>query len=121
MLRTARQKRPISLTPLVDVIFLLLLFFMLSSTFSTFAEVELSAAAPQAGASDTAPVFLQLFPDRLTLNGETRTLDTLGNTLDNTKVLLLALQDGVTAQRLTDALVALRAYPDLSISVLGAS
>ena len=31
------------MTSLIDVIFLLLLFFMLSSTFSRFAEVEISA------------------------------------------------------------------------------
>jgi biopolymer transport protein ExbD len=33
------------MTSLIDVIFLLLLFFMLSSTFSRFGEVELTAAA----------------------------------------------------------------------------
>ena len=35
-------RRQISVTSLIDVIFLLLLFFMLSSTFSKFADVELS-------------------------------------------------------------------------------
>ncbi len=39
------------MTSLIDVIFLLRLFFMLSSTFSRFAEVELTAA----GASASAP------------------------------------------------------------------
>ena len=49
------------MTSLIDVIFLLLLFFMLSSTFSRFAEVEISAAAGGAAApSDTPPAFLRL-------------------------------------------------------------
>ena len=34
------------MTSLIDVIFLLLLFFMLSSTFSRFAEVELVVPEP---------------------------------------------------------------------------
>ena len=106
------------MTPLIDVIFLLLLFFMLSSTFSKFAEIELSAASAGTTA-DTPPLFLQLYPDRLTLNGQDRTLSSLTLTPADNQTLLVALQDGVTAQRLTDLLVVLRDYPDLTVSVLG--
>ena len=38
-----RRSRRLSLTSLIDVIFLLLLFFMLSSTFTKFSEVEIIA------------------------------------------------------------------------------
>ncbi|WP_367714863.1 biopolymer transporter ExbD [Nitratireductor sp. GISD-1A_MAKvit] len=40
-----RRRKPLSLTSLIDVIFLLLLFFMLSSTFTRFASVEISGGA----------------------------------------------------------------------------
>ncbi|MEX0280950.1 MAG: biopolymer transporter ExbD, partial [Arenibacterium sp.] len=36
-----RRRRVVSLTALIDVVFLLLLFFMLTSTFSSFGEIEL--------------------------------------------------------------------------------
>lgn len=108
-----------SMTPLVDVIFLLLLFFMLSSTFSTFGEIELSHAA----AGGTAPsepserFFLQLGSDRLVLNGAPVTLDDLVPELEAGQV-LVSLDEDVTAQRLTDVLVRLRGRDGLSVLVL---
>ena len=59
------------MTSLIDVIFLLLLFFMLSSTFSRFAEVDLSAAS--AGDTDSRDIkksFLQLGEQTLRVNGQ---------------------------------------------------
>lgn len=49
-----RQRRQIPLTPLIDVIFLLLLFFMLSSTFLKFAEVDVAAASGASGSAADA-------------------------------------------------------------------
>ena len=40
------RRRRLPLTPLIDVIFLLLLFFMLSSTFLRFSSVEVTASGP---------------------------------------------------------------------------
>ena len=108
------------MTSLVDVIFLLLLFFMLTSTFSEFSEVKLAAASDGADPTATPPIFLQLFPERLTVNGQARPLDGLALPAQSAQTVFVALQEGVTAQRLTDLLVALRRYPDLSIAVLGA-
>lgn len=121
MLRARRKRKAISLTPLVDVIFLLLLFFMLSSTFSKYAEVELTAAPSTTGVAETSPIFVQLFPDRVTFNGRDSTLEDLPITSEDGQRMLVALQAGVTAQRLTDLLVALRTYPGLSVTVLGSS
>lgn len=109
------------MTPLVDVIFLLLLFFMLTSTFSKFAEVTLSAASGGGTAGEQRPIFLQVYEDRLTVNGQTRPLDALELAPEEGQALLVALQAGVTAQRLTDVLVELRNYPELTVSVLGSS
>ncbi len=46
--RTAHQRRPIALTPLIDVVFLLLVFFMLASTFLKHTSLPITAAAPAA-------------------------------------------------------------------------
>ncbi|MEL6466449.1 MAG: biopolymer transporter ExbD [Pseudomonadota bacterium] len=119
MLKKTHQKRPLSLTSLVDVIFLLLLFFMLTSTFSKFAEVELMAASGGGAPSDVPPIFMQLFEDRVTLAGTQVELDSLSLEAEPGQTLLLSMQNGVSAQRLTDALVALRAFPDVSVAVIG--
>lgn len=112
------------MTSLIDVIFLLLLFFMLTSTFSKFSELELSTAGSgAAAASDSKPLFLQLETDVLRLNGQTVLLEglaasALGEAEAGT-TLLVAIGDDVTSQRLTNLLVALRGLPTLRVAVLG--
>ncbi len=119
------------MTSLIDVIFLLLLFFMLSSTFSKFSEIELSSASGGAAiTSDVAPLFLQLTPGSVHLNGKGVTFDTLAATLraqDGTptdtpaaspRPLLISMRDGVTSQRLSDLLAVLRAVPGVEPTVL---
>jgi len=44
-LEQTRRKNMISLTPLIDVVFILLLFFMLSSTFSRWHQIALQTPA----------------------------------------------------------------------------
>lgn len=119
MLRRARPRKRISLTSLVDVIFLLLLFFMLTSTFSKFSEVPLSTAATGSDTAGSQPIFLQLYPQRITVNGEGSTLQALALPPQLGDTVLVALKEDVTAQRLTDLLVALRRFPDLTVTVLG--
>lgn len=112
------------MTSLIDVIFLLLLFFMLSSTFSRFAEVEISAAMQGTGDSPARELmFLRGGPDRLHLNGEPVTLDDLparveARMADGAGTLLISLAADTTAQRLTDIVVALRPLPGLDLSLL---
>lgn len=111
------------MTPLIDVIFLLLLFFMLTSTFSKFSEVELTSASQGSDATDAAPLFLQLMPQTLRLNGDALTLETLATsqlaTAGAGTPVLVSLDPEVDAQRLTDTLVALRLFPKLRVTVLG--
>lgn len=112
-------RRPMSMTPLIDVIFLLLLFFMLSSTFSKFAEIELSSAA--AGSSNAAApserVFVQLGDERVTLNGLPVTLDDLSAQIETGQA-LVSLDEDTSAQRLVDLLVVLRGRDGLTVTVL---
>ena len=57
---TSRSKRNLSLTPIIDVVFLLLLFFMLASTFTRYANVEIGLAgkAVTTAAENQAPIVL---------------------------------------------------------------
>lgn len=113
------------MTSLIDVIFLLLLFFMLTSTFSRFSEVRLSGASAGDGArlEETRPLFVRLSPQEILLNGQPATLQSLPATLlalpqAQRQTLLVALKGEVSAQRLTDLLVALGAVPELNAKVL---
>lgn len=122
------QRRPLAMTSLIDVIFLLLLFFMLTSTFSKYAEVELlSAGAGVAEASDQVPVFLRLTPVDLSLNGAPQNLQTLTAAFDRAatelteQVVLVSLDDAVSSQRLVDLLAVLRGISGLRVQVLGAN
>ncbi|TVS00545.1 MAG: biopolymer transporter ExbD [Rhodospirillales bacterium] len=65
------RRRLISLTPLVDVVFILLVFFMLASSFIDWRAIDLTVpAVPIAGAA-TEPLWLvDIGPDGLRLAGE---------------------------------------------------
>lgn len=108
-----------SLTPLIDVIFLLLLFFMLSSTFSSFGEIELSQATAGAATSATPSerAFVQLGSTRLVLNGAPVTLDELAARLETGQV-LVSLDADTSSQRMVDLLVRLRGRDGLNVILL---
>ncbi|MAP14035.1 MAG: biopolymer transporter ExbD [Oceanibulbus sp.] len=123
MARPRRRRNRLSMTSLIDVIFLLLLFFMLTSTFSKFAEIELAAATSGAGAeTGVKPFFLQLTTEGLRLNGDALAFDALTASplaeAEKGTPLLVSLGAEVEAQALADLLIALRALPGLSVSVL---
>jgi biopolymer transport protein ExbD len=107
------------MTPLIDVVFLLLLFFMLTSTFSTFGEIELTQATSGAARQDQATdrAFVQLGQSRLTLNGAPVSFDDLTAGVE-TGLVLVSLDEDVTAQRVVDLLARLRGRAGLSVVVL---
>jgi biopolymer transport protein ExbD len=85
------RRRQISLTPLVDVIFLLLMFFMLSSTFARFADLDVarqSASAgesqlpPAAGSAELRGAIVSVSADRVRVNGAETALDDIAGKLD---------------------------------------
>lgn len=113
-------RRAVSMTPLIDIVFLLLLFFMLTSTFSKFGEIELSQAAAGAPTQASTPserAFVQLGATRLALNGAPVTLDELIAQVETGQI-LVSLDDDATAQRVVDLLVRLRGRDGLSVMVL---
>ena len=68
----ALTRRNINLTPLIDVVFLLLVFFMLASTFLKFTALPITGAGLAAAPSDVRKIaFLHVSDaNHLRLNGE---------------------------------------------------
>jgi biopolymer transport protein ExbD len=80
---TRGGKRLISLTPLIDVVFILLIFFMLASSFLDWRAITLDAPAAQAaGTSMDGAVLIRVMADgSLDLGGSPVTLDDLNERL----------------------------------------
>ena len=81
--RTGRKRSLIGLTSLIDVIFLLLLFFMLTSTFMRFTSFDLKVAAAgnEAPAPDTVLLVRVMADGSLSLNGQPARLDDIDDVL----------------------------------------
>lgn len=111
---TIRKRRPVSLTSLIDVIFLLLLFFMLTSTFSKYNEFEVSASKAGGGNSTAKPnIFISLGVGAWRINGIETTADGALAVLENfgkgeENKAIIQIHDDVTSQALVDALELLR-------------
>lgn len=113
------------MTSLIDIIFLLLLFFMLSSTFSRFADVELG---PSGGGNParqaSVPAFLKLTASRLLLNGSELTSQTLPGEIErlkseaNINAIILSVDEAASSQQLVDTLLVLRRSTDISLQIL---
>ena len=123
-----RQRMPLSMTSLIDVIFLLLLFFMLSSTFSKFAEIPLTTAgqatAPQQDQA-ARPVFVRLDPRGVTVNGQTTVLEQLATQARRLVAdaavqppFILSVKPETPAEVLVQAMHQLRQLPKAQITVV---
>lgn len=112
-LGTQPARRRLSLTPLIDVVFLLLVFFMLAARFGAEAPIRLGTTG--GGASYSGPPRLvQITEDALSLNGEALSLGALNAALEGMietedSAILVRAAPGVTLQRLTDVITRLNA------------
>jgi len=120
------RRRALSMTSLIDVIFLLLLFFMLTSTFSKYAEVELlSAGSGNIGPTNQPPIFMRLTQDNVSINGTQHGFDNLLETLKigagdvEKQTVLVSVGRTVTSQRLVDLLALLGRADGIIVQVLG--
>lgn len=107
--RGTRRTRQILLTPLIDVVYLLLLFFMISTTFVKAESIELTLPAKDGAAKEKPPDSLhiyindggELFLDKQKLNEESlrdRLIDVFGN-VPNQRVVLASAQQ-ISVQKL---------------------
>ena len=122
-LKRVRQRRRASITSLIDVIFLLLLFFMLASTFSKFSEIDIAVASASGGGPSTSDVAtLRVQADRVFCN-ETETFDAeLVSRLNalsasGTSGVMISLSGEVSTQRLVDVLSLVKQVPALTIQI----
>jgi biopolymer transport protein ExbD len=72
--RQQRRKSLISLTPLIDVVFILLVFFMLASTFLDWRSIVVQTVIPPSGASPAEPLdkplLVTVAQNQIQLNGQ---------------------------------------------------
>ncbi|NSX54787.1 ExbD/TolR family protein [Parasulfitobacter algicola] len=103
-----RGRRHPSLTPMIDVVFLLLVFFMLAARFGHDGSLALSSGGSAADYSGP-PRLIQIGSDDLTLNGFAIDLDQLPEKLSelmetSTDIVVLRSDDDVNIQRLVDVI-----------------
>lgn len=123
--RTAgRQRQLISLTPLIDVVFILLVFFMLASSFLDWRAIELSAPGASSGGEPLEDaVLVEVRKDGIRLSGEALTREALVQRMrdllarDADRRVLVKTSDGVVMQETVAVLDRLTAagVTDLSL------
>ncbi|MEL7279373.1 MAG: biopolymer transporter ExbD [Pseudomonadota bacterium] len=121
---TASPRRRLSLTSLIDVIFLLLLFFMLSSTFSKYNEFELSpgSAGGAQSASQRPSILLSVNGENWRLNGEPTGAADLGEKIrgaitPESNHAVIVTRGETTSQQLVTVLEILRSIKGLRVTI----
>lgn len=119
-------RRKASLTPLIDVVFILLLFFMLASSFSDWTSVSLgSGSGARAGGDDAALLVTLEGEDGLALAGEPVTLVELERRLaariaaEPGKAVAVQLGQGASLQRVIAVMDASRRAGVRSVTLVG--
>jgi biopolymer transport protein ExbD len=113
-LPTQRPRRRINLTPMIDVVLMLLVFFMMVSRFGGTQGIGLSVASGQGVAWSGPPRLVRLEAEGLRLNGIVVTLEGLPAALGHLMAglddpVILRTGEGASVQALVDAMAALRA------------
>lgn len=105
------RARKMSLTPLIDVVFLLLIFFMLASTFSKFTTLPLAVASKSQSVTSPKNIVLMRIDENgaMEINGQTVANDDVIAAL-NTRAknpesrLIIKPKPGVSVQQLVTAM-----------------
>ena len=116
LLAKGRRKRPlISLTPLIDVVFILLVFFMLASSFLDWRAIDLEAPVRTgAGLSDDPALLIEIESEGLSLAGSAIALEDLAGRVETAlterpdRPVLIAPAPGIALQQTIDVLDAVR-------------
>ena len=111
-----RHPRRMSLTPMIDVVFLLLIFFMLASRFGADAVLPIVTGQGDGGAAEWQgpPRLIDIGPEGVALNGTAMTDAGLPAALrpllpDADAPVILRARDGADVQRLVDVIDLLEA------------
>ena len=103
--RPGRRRRLISLTPLIDIVFILLVFFMLASSFLDWRTIRLNGPATATlGSTFEGAILVEIRDDGLRLSGKVVSLDGLAKRLaerlerEPDQLVLVSPGDGVSLQ-----------------------
>lgn len=79
------RRNPISLTPLIDVVFILLIFFMLASNYEDWHAIPIDAPVKAEASIHSEPdvVLIEIGPNQLRLSAETISREVLIARLEN--------------------------------------
>jgi biopolymer transport protein ExbD len=104
--------RRMALTPMIDVVFLLLIFFMLAASFGQEGTIEISAGG-QGTVYDGPPRLIEVYPEAVRLNGVPVSADQLITSLaeltkDSDDIVVLRMREGADVQRLVDVIQQLK-------------
>ena len=125
MLNQPLRRRRVALTSLIDVIFLLLLFFMLSSTFLKFGEIKLDLVGKEVALKPDDSlnlIFVHLTDLGITVNGskisEEDFIPRVANYGIKEPKLILSVARGATSQSFLKMLHSLKKINNLDITVV---
>jgi biopolymer transport protein ExbD len=111
----ARIHTHLEMAPLIDVVFLLLIFFMLTTTFMVQEAVELQIPQSEtAGEADPSALVIVLSHSDLTFNGESVSLEELKNALleplqsDSDRAVTLMTDAEMPVQRILQVMDSIR-------------
>ncbi|MEM1429151.1 MAG: biopolymer transporter ExbD [Pseudomonadota bacterium] len=106
-----RKSRRISLTPMIDVVFLLLVFFMLAARFGQDMALDVALAGAHAPETEYSgpPRIVDVHPDMLRLNGVAVDAETLAGRLGELTetpedTIILRPRDAAELQRVIDVM-----------------
>jgi len=122
--RSFHRRRP-SLTPIIDVVFLLLVFFMLASTFTVDRQVNLlSETIDGMSQYDENPRLIEIKNDKLLINGveadDTVAIKRLEEiTLDLSQIIIVQVLGGTSTQRMLDVIELLKSSGFSNLKVSG--
>ena len=126
-LNTAIRRRRPSLTPMIDVVFLLLIFFMLVARFGVdkVIDINLPSALGQSSQYEGAPRLVEIKSGNIvSLNGTQISLDQLSSKLSQlmpspNALIILRSSEEANTQDLLDVLLYLKSEKIMNVSVLG--
>ncbi len=126
-LNTAIRRRRPSLTPMIDVVFLLLIFFMLVARFGVdkVIDINLPSALGQSSQYEGAPRLVEIKSGNIvSLNGTQISLDQLSSKLSQlmpspNALIIVRSSAEANTQDLLDVLLYLKSEKIMNVSVLG--